>query len=60
MDKDGTLLALSSFLLGGDLLEVDEELLGVVLGVRQELGRVEGKDVVGNDLGGLGEEVGVV
>jgi hypothetical protein len=60
VNEDGTLLALSGLLLGSNLFEVDEELFRVVLGVRQELGRVESEDVVRDDFGRLGEEVGVV
>jgi hypothetical protein len=60
VNEDGAFLALSSLSLGGDLLEVDRELLGVMLGVGEELGRVESENVVGNHLGGLGEEVRVV
>jgi hypothetical protein len=38
VDKDGSFLASLSF--WGDLLEVDDELLWVVLGVGEEFGRV--------------------
>lgn len=62
MDEDGTLLGagLFSLALRGDLLEVDHELLWVVLGESKELCRVECEHVVGDDLWGLGQEVGVV
>lgn len=43
-----------------DLLEVDDELRGVVLRVREDLGAEERDDVVRDDLDGLVAEVGVV
>ena len=60
MDPYGTFFALSDLGLGSDLFEVDEKLLGVVLGVSKELGRVEGENVVGNDIWRFGQKVGIV
>jgi hypothetical protein len=49
MDKDGSFLSSLSF--WGDLFEINDELLWVVLGVGEEFGRVQGENVVGNSLG---------
>jgi hypothetical protein len=49
VDEDGSFLSSLSF--WGDLLEVDDELLWVVLGVGEEFGRVQSENVVGNSLG---------
>ena len=43
-----------------DLLEIDNELAGVVLRVSEDLGAEERDNVVGDDLDRLGLEVGVV
>ena len=43
-----------------DLLQIDHQLLRIMLRIRQELGGVEGEDVIGNDVGFFAEEVGVV
>ena len=50
MNEDSTFPALSSLLFRCDLLEVDEKLLGVMLGVGQELSGVESENVVRDDL----------
>jgi hypothetical protein len=49
VDKDSSFLAGLSF--WGDLLEINDELLWVVLGVGEEFGRVQSENVVGNSLG---------
>jgi hypothetical protein len=55
VDKDGSFLSSLSF--WGDLLEVDDELLWVVLGVGEEFGRVQGENMIGNSLGTFVEAV---
>jgi hypothetical protein len=55
MDKDGSFLSSLSF--WGDLLEVNDELLWVVLGVGEEFGGVQGENMVGNSLGTFVEAV---
>jgi uncharacterized hydantoinase/oxoprolinase family protein len=57
VNPHSALLCASLVALGSDLLKVDHEHLGIVLGVREELGRVESEDVVCDGLGGLGQEV---
>lgn len=42
-----------------DLFEVDHKLLGVVLGIREEFGRVEREDIVRDSFGLFPEEVRV-
>lgn len=54
VDPHGTLL-LVLLALGHDLLEVDHELLRVVLGVREQLGRVQRENVVRNLIGALAQ-----
>lgn len=54
MDEGGGVAALV------DVLEIDYEFRGVVLGVREHLGAVKRDDVVGDDLDGLGREVLIV
>lgn len=49
VDKDGSFLACLTF--WGNLFEVNDELLWVVLGVGEQLGGVEREDMVGNSLG---------
>ena len=49
MDEDSSFLSSLSF--WGDLFEINDELLWVVLGVREEFGRVQSENVVGNSLG---------
>jgi hypothetical protein len=43
-----------------DLFEVDNELGRVTLGEREHLGAEQGEDVIGDQGGGLGSEVGIV
>lgn len=54
MDEGGGVAALV------DVLEIDYELRGVVLGVREHLGAVKRDNVVGDDLDGLCREVLIV
>lgn len=54
MDERGAIAALI------DLLKVDHELRWVVFSVREHLRAKERDDVVGDDLHGLGLEVGIV
>jgi hypothetical protein len=49
VDKDSSFLASLSF--GGDLFEINDELLWVVFGIGEEFCRVKSEDVVGNSLG---------
>lgn len=60
MDPDSTFSALGDLALIGDLLEVDDELFGVVLGVSEKFGRVESEHMIRDGLWRFGEEVGVV
>ena len=54
MDKHRTLLALLRAS-RRHFFQINHELLGVVFRVREELGRVQSKDVVGYRVRGLGE-----
>ena len=58
MDPHGTLLSCLAF--GSDFLQVDDELVGVVLGVGQQLGGIQSQDMVGDGVWAFGKEVGVI
>lgn len=58
MDPNGTFSALIDAL-RDDLFQVDHELLGVVLGVSKEFGRIEGEDIVCDSFGRFPKEVRV-
>lgn len=58
MDPNGTFSALIDAL-RDDLFEVDHKLLGVVLGVSKEFGRIEGEDIVCDGFGRFPKEIRV-